>query len=107
MIKIKTLMLAAVIFLSLTAVTQAQTVRNDVEKTIGRILQELYEKNKYRGGISLAITRNKRLVYAGAAGYADRNHTVRLTPQHRMRLASVSKPITSVAIEKLFKEKIL
>jgi len=102
--RIKTLMLAAVIFLSLAAVAQAQTARNDVEKTIDRILQEFYDRHQYRGGISLAITRNEKLVYAGAVGYADRNHTVRLTPQHRMRLASVSKPITSIAISKLFEE---
>ena len=102
--KTKTLMLAALIFLSLAGTTQAQTVRNDTEKTIDRILQEFYDRHQYRGGISLAITRNERLVYAGAVGYADRNNTVRLTPQHRMRLASVSKTITSIAISKLFEE---
>ena len=91
------------------AATQTQTWagsgnRNDAERTIDRFLQEFYDRHQYRGGISLAITRRERLVYTGAVGFADRNHTVRLTPQHRMRLASVSKPITSVAIAKLSEE---
>jgi len=73
----------------------------DFQKTIDKILSDYYENNQLRGGVSLAITRNEKLVYAGAVGYADRSNTVKLTPQHTMRLASVSKPITSIAIAKL------
>ena len=78
--------------------------RNDMERTIDRILLEFYNRHQLRGGISLAISRRERLVYEGAVGFADRNNTIRLTPQHRMRIGSVSKPITSVAISKLYEE---
>ncbi|MCL2245259.1 MAG: serine hydrolase [Treponema sp.] len=94
-----------------TAAAQAQTSfaggtgsRNDTERAIDRILQEFYDRHQLRGGISLAISRRERLVYTGAVGFADRNHTVRLTPQHKMRIGSVSKPITSIAISKLSEE---
>ncbi len=47
-------------------------------------------------GFSFAIARNGELVYAGAWGKADQNTA--MTTSHRMRIASVSKPITSAAI---------
>ena len=49
-------------------------------------------------GLSLAISRQGRLIYARAFGFA---HLWPLTPLrvwHRMRIASVSKPITATAI---------
>ena len=72
---------------------------------IDQILLRFYEKYQIPGGVSLAISRNGRLVYAGAVGYADRNRTVKLTPEHRMRIASLSKPITAIAIMKLVEDR--
>lgn len=51
-------------------------------------------------GLSVAITKDGRLVYVeafGTTGVRDE----RLTPRHRFRIASVSKPITSVTIMSL------
>lgn len=56
-------------------------------------------------GISLAITRNEEIVYVRSYGFADRETKTRLTPDHLFRIASISKPITSIAILKLVEEK--
>jgi CubicO group peptidase (beta-lactamase class C family) len=74
------------------------------EETINKMLLGFYEKHKLNGGISIAISRNGRLVYVGSVGYADIKHTVRLTPDYRMRIASATKPITKIAIMKLQEE---
>jgi CubicO group peptidase (beta-lactamase class C family) len=55
-------------------------------------------------GMSVAIARNGRLVYAEAFGLADREAEERLTPEHRFRIASVTKPITSAAIFTLIEQ---
>jgi CubicO group peptidase (beta-lactamase class C family) len=49
-------------------------------------------------GLSVAISQAGRLVYAEAFGFADREAGEPLTPAHRFRIASVTKPITSAAI---------
>jgi CubicO group peptidase (beta-lactamase class C family) len=49
-------------------------------------------------GLSLAVSREGRLVYARAFGYASVWPLVPLSVRHRMRIASVSKPITATAI---------
>ena len=53
--------------------------------------------------LSVAIARADNLVYVSALGMADRAGEV-LTPRHRFRIASVSKPITSVAIMSLIEQ---
>lgn len=49
-------------------------------------------------GLSLAISNGGRLVYARALGVAEQATQAPLTVRHRMRIASVSKPITAAAI---------
>lgn len=49
-------------------------------------------------GASLAIVRNGQLIYTRGYGYADREEKTPATPTSLFRLASVSKPITAVAI---------
>ena len=94
--------LPAIILLSsiITGIAFSQ----NVDRTINEVLQRFYETNNLHGGISVAISRNGRLVYAGSVGYADSRNTIRLTPEHRMRTASVSKPITRIAILNLQNE---
>ena len=87
-----------------SGIAEAQRTQRP-EEVIDQLLLRFYEKHQIPGGISLAISRNDRLVYAGAVGYADRNRTVKLTPQHRMRIASVSKPVTAIAVMKLIEDR--
>lgn len=55
-------------------------------------------------GLSVAILRRGRLAYAEGFGFADKNTGERVTPDHLFRVASVSKPITSVGIFTLIEQ---
>ncbi|MFN3997531.1 serine hydrolase domain-containing protein [Algoriphagus sp.] len=52
-------------------------------------------------GASLAISKNGKLVYKKAYGKADVEGNIDMTTKHRMRVASVSKTFTGVAIMRL------
>ena len=49
-------------------------------------------------GLEVSIARHGRLVHDQAFGFADKKRGERLTPAHLFRIASVTKPITSVAV---------
>jgi CubicO group peptidase (beta-lactamase class C family) len=49
-------------------------------------------------GLSIAFTKDGRPVFAQGYGYADKDKKVPVTTSHLFRIASVSKPITSIAI---------
>ena len=61
--------------------------------------------NRWRiRGVSLAITKDERLVYAKGFGTANNETGEEVKPGHLFRIASVSKLITAVAIMKLYEE---
>ena len=65
--------------------------------------------NQYIGknnikGLSMAISKDSRLVYARGFGKADVSKGILVGPKHRFRVASVSKLVTQAAINKLLKE---
>ncbi|MDB6007749.1 MAG: Penicillin-binding protein beta-lactamase class [Prosthecobacter sp.] len=49
-------------------------------------------------GMSIAYGREGKIDFEAAYGFADVNGTEAVTPQHRFRIASVSKPITATAV---------
>ena len=49
-------------------------------------------------GLSVAIATKREPVYVEAFGFADKERQETLTTQHRFRIASVTKPITSAGI---------
>ena len=53
-------------------------------------------------GAAMAVVRDGRLIVARGYGYADGE--TRMQPDHRFRIASVSKPITAAAVLKLIEE---
>jgi CubicO group peptidase (beta-lactamase class C family) len=55
-------------------------------------------------GVSVGVVKDGRLVYARGFGYADREAGVRVQPGSRFRIASVSKPVTAVAVMKLLQD---
>jgi CubicO group peptidase (beta-lactamase class C family) len=55
-------------------------------------------------GLGVAVTRHGRLAYEEAFGIADKEARQSLTIEHRFRIASVSKPITAVAIFALIEQ---
>lgn len=58
-------------------------------------------------GVSVAIARDGRLVYAKGYGTADAATGEAMTVQHQLRIASVSKPITATAIVQLAENGVL
>ncbi len=52
--------------------------------------------------VSFAVAKNGRLVLARAYGYADRENEEAANTGHFFRVASVSKPITAIAVLKLY-----
>lgn len=55
-------------------------------------------------GGALAVVKDGRLVYARGYGWTDREQKIPTKPDSLFRIASVSKPITAVAVLKLIEE---
>ena len=68
-----------------------------------QIIPDLMRKYGIPGG-AVAVLRDGKLVYARGFGYADVEHKTPVQPDALFRIASVSKPITGVAIMKLVEE---
>ncbi len=66
---------------------------------------EDFMKERDTPGGALAVVKDRRLVYARGYGWADRDQKLAATPDSLFRIASISKPITSVAVLKLAEEK--
>lgn len=62
---------------------------------------EAYRRQHAIPALSLAISRHGRLLHAAAFGHADAAGQQALTPAHRLRIASVAKPITALAAMRL------
>jgi CubicO group peptidase (beta-lactamase class C family) len=65
-----------------------------------QVISDLMKKHKVPGG-AVAVVKDGKLVYARGFGYADVENKVTVAPHALFRIASVSKPITAVAILKL------
>lgn len=68
--------------------------------TIAR-LGDQFRKEFDLPGVSLAMSYRGKLKLLACFGYADKENEVRIEPRHQLRVASVSKPITAVALLKL------
>lgn len=55
-------------------------------------------------GVAVAVSYRGRLVYARGFGYADREQKLPVQPESQFRIASLSKPLTAVAIMKLVEQ---
>jgi N-acyl-D-amino-acid deacylase len=66
-------------------------------------MKSFMAEHKIPGG-SLAIVRDGKVIYARGFGYADREAKQPVEPEALFRIASVSKPITAVAILKLVEQ---
>jgi CubicO group peptidase (beta-lactamase class C family) len=72
-------------------------------KGIDEQVQAFMKTWKIPGG-AVAVTKNGKLIYNRGFGYSDQKRTTSVLPTDVFRLASVSKPITSIAIMKLAEE---
>src|SRR5688572_17488924 len=66
-------------------------------------IAEFMRKYAIPGG-AVAVLRDGKLIYARGFGYADVENKTPVQPDALFRIASVSKPITGVAIMKLVEE---
>jgi D-alanyl-D-alanine carboxypeptidase len=64
----------------------------------------LFMKKYHVPGLSLAIAKGDKLIYVKGFGFADTSNREKVTPESLFRIASISKPFTSVAIMKLMQE---
>jgi len=76
---------------------------NGQGRTIADIARQFLDKH-HLPGLSVAIARHGQVVYQSGFGYADKAAGERVTPAHLFRIASVSKPVTSVAIFTLIEQ---
>ena len=83
--------------LAQTGVSSAETAPCDA------VVQKFITRWKIPGA-SVAISRHGELVYARGFGYADLARKKPMTPATLLRVASVSKPVTSIAIMKLVED---
>lgn len=70
-----------------------------MDKEVGRFMGKWNIR-----GMSISVSRNDSLLYTKGFGYADKEKGEIMQPKHIMRIASVSKLITAVAIMKLVEE---
>lgn len=74
-----------------------------VAEAFDAAMQAFMAARKVPGG-ALAVVKDRRLVYARGYGWADRDKKIPVRPESLFRIASVSKPITAVAVLKLVEE---
>ena len=67
-------------------------------------MEKFMSERKVPGG-ALAVLKDQHLVYARGYGWADRDKKEPVKPDSLFRIASISKPITSVAVLKLVEAK--
>ncbi len=69
-------------------------------ESFDRLMRDFVRDNKMPGA-ALAVAKDGRLVYARAFGYADEELKQPVQPDSLFRIASISKPLTAVAIMQL------
>jgi N-acyl-D-amino-acid deacylase len=69
-----------------------------------RLMQTFVAQNKIPGA-ALAVSNKSKLVYARGFGFAEVEHKKQVEPNSIFRIASVSKPITAVAILQLVEQQ--
>ena len=73
--------------------------RQFIDQSINQFLQ------RYNiPGLSIAIAKQEEILFAKGYGFADTNKKVPVNIAHKFRIASLSKPITAVAMMKLREE---
>lgn len=78
--------------------TEAQPKPTGAElRTIADFAQQFMDKHKMPG-LSVAIARHGQFVYRAGFGYADKAAGQPVSSAHLFRIASVTKPVTSVAL---------
>ncbi len=103
-IKTGTLALASASAMQSCAWNAESTKRRSVAEAFDHEMETFMAARKVPGG-ALAVVKNRRLVCARGYGWADRDAKTPVKADSLFRIASVSKPITAVAVMKLVEEE--
>lgn len=95
------------LFALIFAVSQAQTGVSVPQMSACDNLVTNFMNTHNIPGLSFALTKDGKLVYHRAFGEVDAAGTQTAYPYHIFRLASLSKPITAVAIMKMYEDGLL
>ena len=83
---------------------QSNTDNDSLLSNIDISLSRFMKRKGLNCGASIAISKGGRLVYAKGLGMADKEKGDAMNPCHVMRVASVSKLLTAVAVMRLVEE---
>jgi len=92
----------AAIILTALAGSRARGQAQRLE-SFDREMEQFMQARGVPGG-ALAVAKDGRLVYARGYGWADRDKKEAVRPESLFRIASISKPITGVAVLKLVED---
>lgn len=95
--------LITIFFSFITLLSLKKTEIQPVSQEPDQMIAEFMRTWNIKGG-SVAITKNGKLIYSKGFGYTDKNNQRKAQPTDLYRIASVSKPITAVAIMKLIED---
>lgn len=87
-----------------TDFTQLEQLSTSKETIFLDTLAQRFIKQWEITGLSVAVVKEGKLVYAKGFGYADKERNVKMKPHHLLRMASISKLFTATAIMKLVEE---
>ncbi len=88
---------------SISAIVASRANADDPFAPFDRLMARFLVENRVPGA-ALAVARRGRVVYSRAFGYADRDACEVARPQSLFRIASLSKPVTAVAILQLVEQ---
>lgn len=97
------IIILVIIFLSIRVFTFSQ-VTEFQDKIVDSVI--IGFKDKWQiPGISVAIAKDGRLIYAKGFGFADTLNKIPVNPNHLFRMSSCTKTMTALAIMKFVEEK--
>ncbi|MEO0902092.1 MAG: serine hydrolase domain-containing protein, partial [Bacteroidota bacterium] len=95
---------AAVMICSLIKVhAQIQNVTDEVASKVEALATTFLERTKVPG-LSMSVSKKGEVIYAQGFGFANVEQELQMTPEIRLRTASVAKLITATALGKLMDE---
>lgn len=92
-----------IVLFSFQSIAQSTIIKKREASVIDSLMKVYMTKNMVPGA-SIAITKNERIVWEKGYGMADLEKLVPASPATIYRLASVSKPITAVAVMQLVEQ---
>lgn len=101
----KKLLLLILFFILFVEIPKAQNLTAQIEKA--EFLLKHHQEQTNTPGVQVAVLIDDKLVWSDAYGYADIEQPAALQTQTPMRVASVSKPMTSMVLGKLVEDGII